>query len=135
MHLISRRRDDGRFELRSGPFTGTAWGDALLNCDDIGMSTVYFAPGARTFWHRHERGQLLTVTSGEGLIVSRDGSVARVRAGDMVWTSPGEEHWHGACSDTFLVHTSTSIGSTTWLEEVAEDDYEHASAVDRQPQA
>ncbi|NGP09258.1 cupin domain-containing protein [Rhodococcus sp. 14C212] len=93
----------------------------------MSMSTVYFSPGARTYWHRHELGQLLTITSGEGLVVSRDGAIARVRAGDMVWTSPGEEHWHGACSDTFLVHNSATIGATEWLEEVDGEDYERAS--------
>jgi quercetin dioxygenase-like cupin family protein len=127
MKIIRRRAGDNAFEQRSGPFTGTAWGDHLMVCDGVSMSNVYFAPGARTFWHRHERGQLLTVTSGEGLIVSRDGTVVRVRNGDMVWTQPGEEHWHGAAEDTFLVHTSATIGSTDWLEEVEGQDYRDAS--------
>lgn len=130
MKIIRRRAEDSALEERSGPFTGTAWGDHLLSCDAVSMSTVYFSPGARTFWHRHEQGQLLTMTSGEGLVVSRDGTVARVRAGDMVWTQPDEEHWHGACSDTFLVHTSTTIGTTEWLEEVEADDYQLASRSD-----
>jgi quercetin dioxygenase-like cupin family protein len=112
---------------RTGPFTGTAWGDHLLDADGVAMSTVYFAPGARTFWHHHERGQLLTITSGEGLVVSRDGTVGRVRAGDMIWTRPGEEHWHGACQGSFLAHTSTTIGSTTWLEEVSPPEYTQAN--------
>jgi quercetin dioxygenase-like cupin family protein len=128
MDVIYRRASGGQFVERSGPFTGTAWGDHLLDTDNVAMSNVYFAPGARTFWHVHDGGQLLTVTSGEGLVVSRDGTVARVRAGDMVWTRPGEEHWHGAASDTFFVHTSMTIDSTTWLEEVERDDYERASA-------
>ena len=128
---IIRRGTGGRpVEARSGPFTGQAWGDHLMSRDDVSMSTVYFSPGARTFWHRHERGQLLTATSGEGVVVSRDGTVIRLRAGEMVWTTPDEEHWHGACDDTFLVHTSTTMGSTTWLEEVASDDYLRASHLD-----
>ncbi|MXP23528.1 cupin domain-containing protein [Gordonia sp. HNM0687] len=127
MEIIRGRVPDTPTQERTGPFTGTAWGDHLLNTDDVAMSTVYFAPGARTFWHHHERGQLLTITSGEGLVVSRDGTVARVRAGDMVWTRPGEQHWHGACHDSFMAHTSTTLGATTWLEEVSCPDYTHAN--------
>lgn len=123
MKIIRHRVERAGIEERSGPFTGRAWGDHIMDEDGVAISTVYFAPGARTYWHRHERGQLLTITSGEGLVVSRDGGVARVRAGDMVWTAPGEEHWHGAREDSFCVHTSTTIGSTTWSEEVRSDDY------------
>ena len=127
MEIIRGRVTGRATRERTGPFTGAAWGDHLLDADGMAMSTVYFSPGARTFWHHHERGQLLTITSGEGLVVSRDGTVARVRAGDMVWTRPGEEHWHGACQDSFLAHTSATVGSTIWLEEVSVPDYAQAN--------
>jgi quercetin dioxygenase-like cupin family protein len=90
------------------------------------MSTVYFSPMARTHWHRHERGQILTIVSGEGIVATRGGTVARVRAGDIVWTEPGTEHWHGALDDAFLVHTSASLGTTAWCDEVTDEDYRHA---------
>lgn len=122
--LRGRSASSREFEVRQGSFTGTAWGDPLLTTPNgIGMSTVYFSPGSRTHWHRHEGGQVLFIVSGEGLVVVRGGGVARVRAGDIVWTEPGEEHWHGACGNTFLVHTSVSVGSTSWLDEVNPDSY------------
>jgi len=68
-------------------------------------------------------GQILHATSGEGMVVTRDGSAARVRAGDVVWAPPGEEHWHGARSDTFFVHTTASVGAAAWLDEVTPEDY------------
>jgi quercetin dioxygenase-like cupin family protein len=49
---------------------------------------VRFAPGARTNSHSHAVGQTLHVTEGIGLVVGRDGTVIRMRAGDTVWTPP-----------------------------------------------
>ena len=61
-----------------------------------------FTPGARTHWHVHPMGQVLHVTDGTALVVTRDGSVLRARAGDtVVCFPPGEEHWHGATADSF----------------------------------
>ena len=125
--IVIRRRATDDVAPRDSNFTGTAWGDHLLTtANGVGMSTVYFSPGARTHWHRHEQGQLLTIVSGEGLVATRT-EVQRVRAGDVVWTEPGVEHWHGACARTFFVHTSVSIGSTDWLGKVGDDDYHHAN--------
>jgi quercetin dioxygenase-like cupin family protein len=131
MDVVRRRGTEPKLEQRTDTFTGSAWGDPLLRTEDgVGMSTVYFAPGARTFWHRHEGGQVLYVNSGEGLVVTRDGSAARVRSGDVVWAPGGEEHWHGAGSDSFFVHTGTSFGEPTWLEEVDYDDYLRSQRID-----
>ena len=46
-----------------------------------------------------------------------------VRAGDTVYAPPGEEHFHGAAPDTFLMHTSVSLGRTERLEEVGGSEY------------
>jgi quercetin dioxygenase-like cupin family protein len=92
---------------------------------------VRFAPGSRTHWHSHRRGQTLYVTEGEGLVVGRGGRILRVRAGDTVWTPPAEEHWHGGAIDTCMSHIGfvenddDGVG-TTWLEPVSDDDYEAA---------
>lgn len=58
-------------------------------------NNVCFTPGARTFWHKHERGQILTVTMGTGLICSEGEQPQRLRVGDMVHVPAGEMHWHG----------------------------------------
>ncbi|MEV5451750.1 cupin domain-containing protein [Streptomyces sp. NPDC052535] len=89
---------------------------------------VRFTPGARTHWHSHALGQTLHVTEGVGLVVTRDGDVARVRAGDTVWCPPGEEHWHGGTEGTVLCHiamveTPGDGDGTTWLEPVTDDQY------------
>lgn len=89
---------------------------------------VRFAPGARTNWHSHAVGQTLHVTEGVGLVAARDGTVIRMRAGDTVWTPPGEEHWHGGTDTTFLGHLAlleeTDHGDpTTWLAPVSDEEY------------
>jgi quercetin dioxygenase-like cupin family protein len=91
-------------------------------------SLVRFTPGARTNWHSHANGQTLHVTEGVGLVVNRDGQVIRMRAGDTVWTPPGEEHWHGGTSGNLMCHLAMLEGTedgdgTTWLEPVADEDY------------
>lgn len=91
-------------------------------------SLVRFTPGARTNWHSHAVGQTLHVTEGSGLVVSRDGTVIRMRAGDTVWTPPDEEHWHGGADSTVMCHIAMLEGAgdgdgTTWLEPVTDEQY------------
>ncbi len=91
--------------------------------DGVTINTVSFTPGARTFWHRHERGQILQVLAGRGRIQSDGGPVEWLRAGDTVWIPPGERHWHGADAESFMVHLAISLGETGWEEPVSDDDY------------
>src|SRR5690348_15366870 len=95
-------------------------------------SLVRFTPGARTNWHSHAVGQTLHVTEGVGLVVNREDQVIRMRAGDTVWTLPGEEHWHGGTNTTCMSHLAMLEGpeaggdGTTWLEPVTDEQYEAA---------
>jgi quercetin dioxygenase-like cupin family protein len=95
-------------------------------------SLVRFTPGARTNWHSHAVGQTLHVTDGIGLVVNRDGQVIRMRAGETVWTPPGEEHWHGGTDTTCMSHIAMLEGpeaggdGTTWLEPVTDQQYQDA---------
>ncbi|GCD39229.1 cupin [Streptomyces chrestomyceticus JCM 4735] len=104
---------------QAGPaehFTGTVWLDELAAPpapSRLRLFSVHFAPGARTAWHRHPHGQVLHVTEGVGLVQRRGGPVEEIRAGDTVWTAPGEWHWHGATPGTFMTHLA--------LVEAAED--------------
>ncbi len=99
-----------RQQSSKGPtrmFTGDVWIDALVGDGDyqrMRVSLVRFSPGARTAWHSHPRGQTLYIVEGRGLVQSRGGQVVEVRAGDVVHTPPGEEHWHGAAPDRFMAH-------------------------------
>jgi quercetin dioxygenase-like cupin family protein len=84
---------------------------------------VFFAPAARTFWHWHERGQVLYVISGRGLICTDGGLPQELEAGDTVWAPPGERHWHGGGLDTVLLHLAMSLGTTNWLQAVTDAEY------------
>lgn len=126
---ILRGREQGQASERRGPtFTGTVWADPVLEATDgVMINSVFFEPGARTHWHRHEQGQILVVTSGQGRVYSRDGSGSSIGAGDTVWIPAGEEHWHGADAKTYLVHLAISLGKTEWLDPVSDDDYDQGA--------
>jgi quercetin dioxygenase-like cupin family protein len=124
---VSRGRSDGPSEERGATFTGRVWADPVLPATDgVVVNNVFFEPGARTHWHTHELAQVLYVLAGEGRIQSRDGSGSRLTAGDTVHIPAGEEHWHGAAAGSYLLHLAISIGDTSWLEPVGDDDY-HAA--------
>ncbi len=119
-------------ERREATFTGEVWADPLLpTTDGTTIATVFFAPGARTYWHHHEHGQILQVLAGNGLVCADGGRPQRLRAGDTVLVPAGERHWHGAAPESFLTHTAISLGVTHWADEVTETDY----AADAQPDA
>jgi quercetin dioxygenase-like cupin family protein len=112
-------------QRRGDTFTGEVWADPVLeSTGDVMINSVFFAPGARTHWHAHERGQVLYVTSGQGWIFNRDGEGGSIRAGDTVWIPAGEEHWHGADGDSYLVHLAISLGKADWLDPVTDAEYE-----------
>jgi quercetin dioxygenase-like cupin family protein len=119
-------------EQRSSTFTGTVWLDPVLPTtggSEIGVTVnnVFFTPGSRTFWHRHQHGQILHVTAGEGLICPAGETPHRIRAGDTIWVPAGERHWHGATPDSFLLHIAISLGSTEWADEVSPESYDCSS--------
>jgi len=90
-------------------------------------------PGARTAWHSHAVGQTLYITEGTALIGTRDGNVITGRPGQVIYTPPGEEHWHGAAPDSFMVHIALYEGTAeddgaAWLEHVTSEQYNAAAA-------
>ena len=98
-----RRRDLGR--------TSVLDGTALL---------VAFDAGVRNSWHSHSGGQILYVLDGVGRVGTRDGTVAEVRAGDLVEAPPDEQHWHGASEDAAMTHLALSFGEPAWFEPVSD---------------
>ncbi len=122
---INHGRVAGALSIRQGEtFTGDVWADPVLTgVEGVSVHNVFFAPQARTYWHRHDRGQILYVTSGSGRVFSRDGGGARVRAGDVVWIEPHEEHWHGADEGSYVVHIAISLGGHAWLDPVTDEEY------------
>jgi quercetin dioxygenase-like cupin family protein len=127
VRIIRGRESDTPSQKRSDTFTGGVWGDNVLKATDGALvNNVFFEPRARTHWHRHERGQVLLVTAGCGYVQVRDGEGTWVGAGDVVHFAPGEEHWHGAGPESYLLHTAVSLGTTEWLEAVSPADYERS---------
>jgi quercetin dioxygenase-like cupin family protein len=119
------RPDQQAGAQKSGPsFSGTVLPYVIMpSTDGVSLNNVTFTPGARTFWHRHERGQILQVLSGRG-IIQLDGEPSRtIRAGDVIWIPPGDRHWHGAAPDSPMTHTAISMGVTSWEDAVSEADY------------
>ena len=117
-------------------FTGDVWVDSIVSPqnDDqrATVAMVRFAPGARTAWHSHAKGQTLHVTEGVALMGTRDGTVIEVHPGQTVYTPPGEEHWHGATPTDYMEHLamlengSDPSTTTTWLEHVTDEQYRSA---------
>jgi quercetin dioxygenase-like cupin family protein len=112
-------------------FTGTVFADTVRNPDEqsaIGCAHVRFAPGARTAWHWHPKGQTLYVTDGIGLVAFRGGKPIEIRPGDVVFIEPGEEHWHGATPDRFMAHVAMQEADdqgqvVTWLKHTTDAEY------------
>ena len=116
-------------------FTGDVWVTpvhAARPPSRLGVALVRFTPGARSFWHSHGLGQTLICTEGHGVVVTRDGTVIRLRAGESVWTPPGEEHWHGADEGAVMCHYAMveqpedDTEATSWLEPVTDAQYRAA---------
>lgn len=113
-------------------FAGDVWLDVVAaphTADQrMTVATVRFAPGARTAWHSHTRGQYLRVTSGVARFGDRDGNVYEVHAGQTLYTPPGQEHWHAAGGEGFMEHLAMlesgddPATTTTWLEHVSDAD-------------
>jgi quercetin dioxygenase-like cupin family protein len=111
-------------------FTGTVWQDPIIEAPPparIRANRVTFEPGARTAWHTHPLGQTLHVISGVGRVQTWGGPVREIRAGDTVWITPGEKHWHGAAPGTGMVHIAIQEAldgtQVTWMEHVTDEQY------------
>jgi quercetin dioxygenase-like cupin family protein len=111
-------------------FTGGVRIDPIISAEAparLRAASVSFEPGARTHWHTHPLGQTLYVTSGAGRVQIWGEPIREIRAGDTVWFSPGEKHWHGAGPDTAMTHIAMQEaldGSPVdWLEKVTDDQY------------
>src|ERR1700745_90383 len=112
-------------------FTGSVYIDtvaATAGSFQVASAHVHFAPGARTAWHTHPRGQTIWVNDGVGLCQGRGGPVEVIRPGDRVFFEPGEDHWHGAAPTRFMAHVAIqeadeSGSPVTWGEHVTDEEY------------
>ena len=121
-------------QTMTGPgewFTGAVYVDSVASpsgSSRVSASNVHFTPGARTAWHTHPNGQTIYVTEGVGLVQRRGGPVEEIRPGDRVFFEPGEEHWHGATPDRFMVHLAIQEvdengNPANWGDQVTDEEY------------
>jgi len=114
-------------------FTGDVYPTILLSGEEpsrVRLGSVHFSPGARTAWHSHAVGQYLHIVEGTALVQERGGEVVVLMPGQTIYTPPGLEHWHGATSDSFMVHlavweapTGADDPETKWGERVTDQEY------------
>jgi quercetin dioxygenase-like cupin family protein len=83
-----------------------------------------FDPGARTKWHQHEGGQIVMVEEGVGRTQIKGGPVIELKPGEVVYCPPGVWHWHGAAPDKGAVQYNVSRGTTTWGDEVTDQEFQ-----------
>jgi quercetin dioxygenase-like cupin family protein len=114
-------------------FTGTVRIDPLFQAHDPARAagaSVTFEPGARSAWHTHPLGQTLLVTAGRGWVQSKGGPKEEIRPGDVVWSPPGEKHWHGATAAASMTHIGIQEhldGKVVdWMEKVTDEQYQAA---------
>jgi quercetin dioxygenase-like cupin family protein len=121
-------------ETAKGPsdwFTGDVYIDIIAANPEpsrANAAIVHFTPGAHTAWHTHPLGQAIFVTEGVGRCQREGGPVETIRPGDRVYFEPGENHWHGAAPDRFMVHVAIheagDDGSpVSWGEHVTDEEY------------
>jgi 4-carboxymuconolactone decarboxylase len=116
-------------------FTGEARVDRLfegLGPSAVSGGAVTFEPGARTAWHVHPGGQILTVTDGLGLVQEWGGPIEEIRPGDVVHIPAGVKHWHGASPGDAMTHlalmTPRDGTAVEWMEAVTDEQYRGSTA-------
>jgi quercetin dioxygenase-like cupin family protein len=102
-------------------FTGKS---AVMDGKDLSVARRSFEPGARTYWHSHDRGQLLLVEDGRMRAQRKGGPVKEFGKGESDYTGPNVVHWHGAVSGQPLVQVNVGFGGETkWMGEVTDAEY------------
>jgi quercetin dioxygenase-like cupin family protein len=114
-------------------FVGDVWVDRIAGAEansHIRVNVVRFAPGARNAWHAHAVGQTLHVTDGIGRVQASGEDIREIRAGDTIYTPPGEWHWHGAARDHFMTHVAIwetprdGSAESEWGAHVPDEEYD-----------
>jgi quercetin dioxygenase-like cupin family protein len=143
MHTASTIKDTkmqitrNSLDTNAGPadwFTGSVYIDTIAAPQPparAAAALVHFTPGARTAWHTHPYGQTIYVTEGVGRCQRESGPVEEIRPGDRVYFEAGENHWHGAAPNRFMIHIAIQeadeTGSpVTWGRHVTDEQYNAA---------
>jgi len=82
--------------------------------EGLKVSLIFFDPGARNKFHTHTFEQVLWVTSGRGILATKEEEHV-LTPGMIAYIPPGELHWHGAAGDSAFAHISfATAGQTTF---------------------
>jgi quercetin dioxygenase-like cupin family protein len=115
-------------------FTGSAYLTPLVSKDknnNFSAGSVTFDPGARTNWHTHPKGQVLLVIEGQGWYQEKGKPAQTIKKGDVVNIPENIEHWHGAASQSKMVHVAITNyegeEQVTWLQPVSDKDYNESN--------
>ena len=101
--------------------TGTV---TRMDTADISGGRQKFEAGARTAWHRHDKGELLFAESGHLRTGRRSEPVKEYAPGGSEYTAPHVEHWHGATPAEPLVQVNVQFGGkATWLSRTTDLEY------------
>src|SRR5690625_3357243 len=120
---IIRSRNENPSNNPTETFTGEVWMDQVLTDDNITVLDVFFTPNARTYWHTHEIGQLLTVMHGSGYIAKENNEKYAIESGDKVYIPAVEVNNHGEGTEYYLFNTTVSLCKTEYLVEALDNDY------------
>jgi quercetin dioxygenase-like cupin family protein len=102
-------------------FTGTS---LVMDGKDLSAARRSFEPGARTYWHSHDNGQLLLVEDGRMRTQKKGGPVRELGKGESDYAGPNVVHWHGAVTGQALVQINVGFGGgTKWLQAVTDAEY------------
>ena len=128
MSLLFEHADDiPRRQGSPDNFTGTAYFQPVATNESCQLraARVTFERGARTFWHVHSGEQALYFLQGRGRVQVRREQASDAMEGDVAHIPAGTEHWHGAHPEEAqaMRHLAITIGETTWLEPVSEEEY------------
>jgi quercetin dioxygenase-like cupin family protein len=117
---VVKIREVKKEAVTSPLFTGPEVTRQVLLPDsrEFSADVVNFGKGVRNKFHAHDGEQILTVTSGKGIIAT-EAERRVIKPGDIVIIPAGEKHWHGAVEDSEFSHLYVSRlgGHITQLEE------------------
>jgi quercetin dioxygenase-like cupin family protein len=95
-----------------------------MDAKDLTIARRRFAPGVRTAWHSHEKGQLIMVERGRMRVQARGQAIKELGVNETDYTGPNVEHWHGAAPATEAIQINAGFGGVaTWLEDVTDAQY------------
>jgi quercetin dioxygenase-like cupin family protein len=84
-----------------------------------------FEAGKRTYWHSHDGGFIFFVQGGRGRVQRRGEAMKELGPGEVDYTPPGVEHWHGAAPNSELIQLGIipGGGAIQFKEEVTDAQY------------